>query len=277
MKLRGRFLLLLLVGLLFAAAPGRAEVDIPWQWIHQQGIDETVKKLDALLGPFRASAGFPDLAGKDWATVYRRATAASGEAAALMDQLIAKMRFPLKIELGARYLRARFAIGSRYQLGVAHTEEANEFLCREFGRLCDLGFKEIQLWASAEPIFTMENLWTRTIVDGLGRARAMLPTLPATVPPAQAREIWRKAATAAVAASNEIGLTASRVGGFQFPAWRLRYAVKYFKAAIKDAVIDWWDATPRDPAAWVTACDRLRACVEGLPAGFDALIRTLPR
>ena len=94
----------------------------------------------------------------------------------------------------------------------------------------------MKLWASAEPIWTGDMLWAKTIREGLERVKSMLPTFPQKIGEAEAREIWRELASKAVKAGNEAGMVSTRVGGFDFPAWRLKFAVKYFKAAAKAAV-----------------------------------------
>lgn len=271
---------LILSVLLLTGSNLHAEVDVPWAWIQQEAISKTVGEVTQLLSPAGAKAGFPDkrpakLENKSFEALYRYAANLSEKGRGIFAEMIGKNRFPVKVDLGARYFLKRLEIGAREYAEKTGNERVHEFLCRDFASACDIGLAEMQLWASPEAVFTMEYLWYDRVREGLDRVKAKMPMIPEGIAPAGAREIWRKAASALVSAGNEAGMTASQIGGFQFPAWRLHFAVKYFKAASKAAVVNLWYSDNADSAFWVDACSRLRNDVSRLTSEIDTLLATL--
>ena len=192
-----------------------------------------------------------------------------------MGELLRKNRFPIKIELGGRYFVKRLEIGAKEFKEKSGNERVHEFLCRDFASACDIGLDEMRRWASPETIFTMEYFWHKNITEGLTAVKSRLPVIPTVIAPEDAQQTWKRAASALVAAGNEAGMTASRVGGFDFPAYRLHFAVKYFKAAAKAAVIENWYSRTTDPAFWIEACNTLRAETNAISEDIDALLASL--
>lgn len=275
-------LLVLTVFVLFTGVAARAEVDVPWQWIHQQQIDKAVEQCRQLLAPFSAEAGFPgtlpeELKGKSWQEIRIKLAQNCSKSAKIMLELVDKYKLPVRLRLGAMYFRKRFILGTHIYPHKTETDRVHEFQCRDFAGACDIGLKEMKFWASAEPIWTGDMLWAKTIREGLERVKSMLPTFPQKIGEAEAREIWRELASKAVKAGNEAGMVSTRVGGFDFPAWRLKFAVKYFKAAAKAAVAGSWYARETDPLYWQQACIKLQKAVEPLAGEIDELLSSLPQ
>lgn len=274
--------IVLLLGVFLACTGLASAVDVPWQWIHQSAIEKAEQQIKTLLDPFSAENGFPGkrpvaLAGKSWEATYKAAALAAEESRRIMTELIGKSKFPVRIRLGAQYFEKRLAIGAKLFPQFAGNERAHELFCRDFAKACAEGLLELRFWRSAEPIMTFDMLWAKNIREGLPRVLALLPTMPENVPADQAQKIWRDAAKAALAAANEAGMTAAKVGGFDFPAWRLKYCVKYFKAALREVIVGQWDVPRNANIDWVKSCEQLRTRVAALPAEMDELLNSLPK
>ncbi len=273
---------LVVLALIVGAGIARAEVDVPWAWIHQNEIEKACNQATELLSPFSAENGFPkkrpaQLDGKSWQIVYKAAAETAGKAGKIIDDMSVKMQLPVRLRLGATYFAKRMQMGSRIPAGLDGNERAYEFLCREFADNCKDGLLELRFWRSAEPIMNFDMLWAKPIREGLGRVRTMLPTLSAEVAPAQAHDAWKAAAKQLAIAANEAGMAASRVGGFDFPAWRLKYATKSFKATLKSAVVEYWDRPNMTPVEWVKAYASLYKTVTDTRVQIDEFLASLPQ
>lgn len=273
---------LILSVLLLTGSVLRAEVDVPWGMIHESAISKSIIELKEMLLPFGAQAGFPDtrpagLENASYEELYKAAAARSKEGSQLYAEMIRKFHFPTRIELGAKYFMKRLEIGSQLYPEKTGNEKVFEFLCRDFAAACDLGFEELRFWGIAEGIYMFDNIWFKNIQEGFVpvKLKMLKAEVPQQVAPADAREIWKQAASALMAAGNEAGIASTKVGsmGFAaFPAWRLKYAIKYFKAASKAAVVDLWHSRNTDPNFWVKACDKLRQDITEINGEMDAFL-----
>lgn len=268
---------LLLSVLLLTGSALYAEIDIPWQMIHQTAIDKTVSQINAMLGPVGKNQGFPDkkpakIKTGNYEQLYYHAAELSEKAGRKMAELLQQHRFPIKIELGARYFLKRFEIGAREFNEKSGNERIFEFLCRDFASACDIGLDELRRWASPESIYTMEHFWHKNIREGLTQVQSRLPLIPTEIAAEEAQQIWRQSASALIRATNEAGMVASKVGAFDFPAYRLHFAVKYFKAAGKAAVVANWYNRQDDPEFWVAACTQLRKEIAHISAEINSLL-----
>lgn len=266
---------------LIGATSARAEVDIPWQLVHQQAMEKAVERCREIIGPFSAEAGFPEqlppaLIGKSWAEIRVKVAQACFKCSKIFEELLEKQKFPVRIRLGAKYFRKRFILGTHIYPQKTESSRVHEFQCRDFANSCKIGLDEMKYWVTPEPIWTGDIVWAKNAREGLTRVKSMLPAIPEAAAE-DARNIWQNAARAAIYAGNEAGMTASKVGGFDFPAWRLKFAVKYFKAATKEAVAGSWYSRETDPEYWQQACVKLRQSLEPLAAEIDELLESLPK
>lgn len=259
------------------------KADAYWPMLHQQEIDKAVAQCREIIAPFSSEAGFPDilpeeLRGKDWATIRRKVAENCFKCSRIMLELIEKCKFPIKLRLGAMYFRKRFVMGTSIYPNKTESDKIHEFQCRSFADECTLGLNEMRYWKTAEPVWTGDIVWVKNANEGLARVKEVLPVFPAEIEAAQARAFWRQAADKAIKAGNEAGMTASRVGDvINFPSWRLKYAVKYFKAACKAAVSGNWHSRETDPEYWKQAVIKLKKAIEPLSAEIDELLSSLPK
>jgi len=259
------------------------KADAFWPMLHQQEIDKAVAQCREIIAPFSSEAGFPDilpkeLHGKDWETIRRKVAESCFKCSRIMLELIEKCKFPVKLRLGAMYFRKRFVMGTSIYPNKTESDKIHEFQCRSFADECTLGLNEMRYWKTAEPVWTGDIVWVKNANEGLARVKEMLPTFPAEINADQARDFWRQAADKAIKAGNEAGMTASRVGDvINFPSWRLKFAVKYFKAATKAAVSSNWHARESDPEYWKQAVIKLKKAIEPLSAEIDELLGSLPK
>jgi len=257
------------------------EIDIPWSMIHQQQMDKAVEACRRIIGPFSSEAGFPgtlppDLQGKSWQEIRVRLAQNCSQCAKIMLELVEKFNLPIRLRLGAMYFRKRFVLGTLIYPHKTETDRVHEFQCRTFAGACSEGLKEMGLWANPEPIWSGDIAWAKPIREGLDRVKSLLPEFPEAIAEADARTTWKKLAAKTVQAGSEAGMTAARVGGFQFPAWRLKFAVKYFKAATKAAVAGSWESRETDTLYWKQACIRLQKALAPLKTEIDELLGSLP-
>ncbi len=259
------------------------KADAFWPMLHQQEIDKAVAQCREIIAPFSSEAGFPDilpeeLRGKDWETIRRKVAESCFKCSRIMLELIEKCKFPIKLRLGAMYFRKRFVMGTSIYPNKTESDKIHEFQCRSFADECTVGLNEMRSWKTAEPVWTGDIVWVKNANEGLARVKEMLPVFPAEIDASQAKEFWRQAADKAIKAGNEAGMTASRIGDvINFPSWRLKYAVKYFKAACKAAVSDSWHSRESDPEYWKQACIKLKKAIEPLSAEIDELLSSLPK
>ena len=275
-------MLLGLVFILLASGTLLAEVDVPWSMLQQQQIDKAVTSCREIISPYSAEAGFPDklpknLLGKNWETIRRKIAEDCFKCSRIMLELIEKSRLPIKERLGAMYFRKRFVMGTAIYPHTSESDKVHEFQCRSFAADCKNGLNEMKYWQSPEPIWTGDVVWFKNAASGLTAVKEMLPAFPDELADNNAREFWRHAADLAVKAGNAAGMAATRIGDFNFPSWRLKFAVKYFKAASKAAVSDSWHARETDPVYWQQACIKLKKAIEPLATEIDELLASLPK
>lgn len=79
-----------------------------------------------------------------------------------------------------------------------------------------------------------------------------------------------------VSAGKEAEMLADRVGSFSFPAWQLKFAVKYFMAAAISAVSEAQEGDRNNLNDWQQADVRLRKAAEALAGQIDELLDSLP-
>jgi hypothetical protein len=259
-----------------------AEVDIPWQLLHQQAIEKAVSQCREIITPFSAQAGFPDklpkeLIGKSWHEIRVAIAKACFKCSQILLEMTEKHRFSARMRLGAKYFSKRFMLGTHIYPHKTETSRVHEFQCRDFANSCDLGLKELSLWARPEPMpGAVEIVWAKNARAGLNRVREMLPSFSEQISDENARETWQKIARSTILAGNEAGMTAARVGNYDFPAWRLKFAIKFFKAAAKAAVADSWYSRETNPKYWQQACLKLKNAIEPLAVEIDELLKSLP-
>jgi len=259
------------------------KADAHWPMLHQQEIDKAVAQCREIISPFSSESRFPDilpeeLRGKDWATIRRKVAESCFKCSRIMLELIEKCKFPIKLRLGAMYFRKRFVMGTSIYPNKTESDKVHEFQCRSFADECTVGLNEMRYWKTAEPVWTGDIVWVKNANEGLARVKAMLPVFPDEIAADGARAFWRQAADKAIKAGNEAGMTASRVGDvINFPSWRLKFAVKYFKAACKAAVSGSWHARESDPEYWKQTCIKLKKAIEPLSTEIDELLSSLPK
>lgn len=259
------------------------KADARWTMLHQQEIDKAVAQCREIIAPFSSEADFPnilpeELRGKDWATIRRKVAENCFKCSRIMLELVEKCKFPIKLRLGAMYFRKRFVMGTSIYPNKTESDKVHEFQCRSFADECTAGLKEMRYWKTGEPVWTGDIVWVKNASEGLARVKEMLPVFPVEIDADQSRAFWRQAADKAIKAGNEAGMTASRVGDvINFPSWRLKYAVKYFKAATKAAVANNWHSRETDPEHWKQAVIKLKKAIEPLSAEIDELLSSLPK
>lgn len=260
-----------------------SEIDVPWAMLHQQAIEKAVAQIREIMLPYSSESGFPEilpqeLRGKDWGTIRRKVAEECFKCSRIMLAMIEKNKLDVKLRLGAMYFRKRFVMGTAIYPHRNESDKVHEFQCRSFATECEAGLNEMRYWKTAEPIWTGDVVWVKNATEGLTRVKELLPVFPGEISDTEAREVWRQAAEQAVKASNEAGMAASRIGDvINFPSWRLKYAVKYFKAATKAAVSDAWHSRESDPEYWKQACIKLKQAIEPLSAEIDELLASLPK
>ncbi|PKL50325.1 MAG: hypothetical protein CVV42_03460 [Candidatus Riflebacteria bacterium HGW-Riflebacteria-2] len=273
---------ILLAVLLFTSSSVMAEVDAPGQKLQQKEIDKATAQCREIIRPYSSESGFPEilpegLRGKDWETIRRKVAEDCFKCSKIMLDLLEKNRLPIKLRLGAKYFRKRFIMGTAIYPHKDESDKIHEFQCRSFASDCEVGLNEMHYWQKAEPESTGDARWLKTARDGLVRVKQMLPVFPDEIGGEEAREFWRQAAERATQAGNEAGMTASRIGDFNSPAWRLKFAIKYCKAATRAAVSDSLHARESDPEYWRLAVIKLQESIEPLGSEIDELLKSLSK
>ena len=269
--------------LLLGPVSGAQAVDIPWTWIHNQLLASAAAEVNVLVGPFSAETGFPkqlpaNLQGKNWETIHRTMADASVQASQVVNKLLAdakKYALPLRLQLGLRYFALRLSLGGKHYPHLTGNERALRFLCHTFAQACQKGLLELKFFIYPEPLFSTDFLFVPKGREGLLRVKQLLPMVPADIAPEQAEKVWREMALMVAKAGNEAGLTGRMMGCFDFPAWRLQYAVKSFQLAAKVSVSDCWDKTGGDGVLWQKACEKLSAEVTRMRNDIDEFVATL--
>jgi len=246
----------------------------------QQQLDKAVATCRQILVPFSASAGFPDKLPvewkeKSWREIRIKLAQSSSQCSRIIGEFALKPGLPVKTRLGALYFKKRFVLGTHVYPRKTETDRVDEFECRSFAKACDDGIREMLEWAEPERRQSGDTGWVKGVKAGLLRVKAMLPEIPANFDDNVVRNEWRELAAKVVKAGDQAGMLSTQVGGFRLPAWRLKYAVKYFKAAAKAAVVNSWHARDTDPLYWQQACLRLKKDVEPLSGEIDELVNSL--
>jgi hypothetical protein len=268
--MKKHLVMFLLVFALFTTGVAQA-VDLQAAQKIEDVVAKCVAEVRSLLLPFGAEAGFPDvspegLTDASYQQLYRAAASRAQKGSQIMADFISANKLPYRVEFSARYFMKRLEIASHEYDGMTGNEKVFEHLCREFAAACDRGFQELRLWSVPE-MLAFDNIWFKNIQASFipVKAKMQLAVVPAGIDPSQAKKFWKEAATALVEAGNEAGIASTKVGAgglIGMPAWRLRLAIKYFKAAAKAAVIDMWHVNENNPKIWVTACKKLRREIE---------------
>lgn len=256
----------------------------PWNTLYEKPISDTAKKIKELLLPFSAQAGFPDtrpagLENASYEELYKAAAAASKEGSKIFADLVKFFGANIRWNLSPKYFQKRLEIGAQLYPENSGKENIFEFLCRDFAAAADKGFEELRYWAVPEGM-VLDLVWFKAIQEGFvpvkeKMARAVVPD---NIVPANARRIWKETAAALIDAGNQAGIASTKVGsmGFAaFPAWRLKYGIKYFKAAAKAAVIDKWHSRSSDPEFWMKACARLKSDIAAINAEMDEFLAVM--
>lgn len=273
--------LVLVVCMLLTGVACRAEGNVSENLGPQQLIEKAVEQCRQIIRPFSEEAGFPavlpaSLKGKLWKEIHTGVAKNCAECATIMQTLVDKHNLPLRQRLGAMYFSKSFMLETRIFPLPTAADSAHEIKCGDFAGSCDMLLKEMKLWAMPDQAHSYDMVWAQNTRDGLERIKSMLPTFTHKVANAEARKIYKDLAAKTIDAGNEAGMVANRVGSFGFPAWRLRFAVKYFKAAALEAVAGVQDKEENDENYWQQACGRLKKAIEPLPRQIDALLNSLP-
>lgn len=241
-----------------------------------QKIEVAVMKCDAqlkaLLLPFGTKAGFPGtkpqgLENASYEKLYKTAAGSAAQGSMIIEKFIQTTKnMPYSLEFSSRYFMKRLQIAAYEYSDLSGNEKAFQHLCHEFAADCDRGFEELRFWAISE-MLVFDNIWFKNIQEAFVPVKAKMEqaVIPDVVDPSQARETWKTAANALMEAGNAAGIASTKVGVgglIGMPAWRLRLAIKYFKAAAKEAVVDMWHAKATDPQVWLQACNTLRKKIE---------------
>lgn len=250
-------------------------VDLKQANFFEDVISETVTEVKELLLPFGAKAGFPDkrpkgLESATYEELYHAAAIRSKIGSELFRKLIEKNDFPWRIEYSARYFMKRLQIASYLYPEMRGNEKVFKHLCHDFAKACDRGFDELRKWGIRKTLAS-DIMWFKNIQSGFEPVKKAMSqaTIPDYVAPAEARDTWRKAATALIEAGNAAGMASTRVGSgglAAFPAWRLRLGMKYFKAAARDATVNMWHSRETCGQVWLNACERLRKDIDRINA-----------
>lgn len=234
----------------------------------EDAVAKCVTQIRALLLPFGAKAGFPEtkphgLENASYQKLYRAAARSASQGSRIMSEFVENNKnIPYSLEFSARYFMKRLEIAAHEYADMSGNEKVFHHLCREFAADCDRGFEELRFWAVPE-MLVIENIWFKNIQAAFVPVKAKLEkaVMPESIAPAEAREVWKQTAAALSEAGNAAGIASTKVGAgglIGMPAWRLRLAIKYFKASCKAAVIQMWHSSETDTKVWSQACNKLR-------------------
>ncbi len=271
--------LLVLTGSMANAQPAD-----PWNTLYEKPISDAAAKIRELLLPFSAKAGFPDTrpAGLERASyeeLYKAAATASKKGSDIFAGLVKFFGSNIRWYLSPKYFQKRLEIGAQLYPEHKGNEKIFEFLCRDFAAAADRGFEELRYWALAEGM-VLDLVWFKAIQEGFVpvKEKMALAFVPENIAPADAKTIWKQAAAALIEAGNQAGIASTKVGsmGFAaFPAWRLKYGIKYFKAAAKAAVAENWHSRNSSPEFWVKACKQLKEDISTINAEIDQFLAVM--
>ncbi len=240
-----------------------------------QKVEDAVAKcaaeIRALLLPFGAKAGFPEVRPKglenaSFQELYKAAARRSADGSRVMADFVNSNKLPTGVEFSARYFMKRLEIAAHEYADQSGNEKIFEFLCKDFATACDKGFEELRFWAVPE-MLVFDNIWHKNIQEGFipVKEKLSLVKMPSAISPNQARETWKNAAQALSEVGNAAGIASTKVGAgglIGMPAWRLRLAIKYFKATCKAAVVEMWNSRSSDANVWLQACKKLGKEIE---------------
>jgi len=173
----------------------------------------------------------------------------------------------VRLRLGAMYFEKECMLAARMKI----PEKYGNFV--EFR---DNILSEMKLWAVAEPTWSYDHVWTGKTRSGLERIKSMLPDFKKAHAGTDARKNYEETAAQTVSACKEAEMLADRVGSFSFPAWQLKFAVRYFMAAAICAVSETQEGDRNNLSDWQQANARLRNAVDALAGHIDELLGSLP-
>jgi len=244
----------------------------------ENAVAKCAAEIRALLLPFGAKAGFPNvrpqgLENASFQELYRAAANKAAEGSRIMANFVNSNKLPTGVEFSARYFMKRLEIASHQFADQSGNEKVFEFLCKDFASACDKGFEELRFWAVPE-MLPLDKIWNKHIQDGFVpvKEKLQLIKMPVTISPDRARAVWKKAAQGLSEVGNAAGIASTKVGAgglIGIPAWRLRLAIKYFKAACKAATVEMWNSRSSDPQVWLKACKKLRKDIEVINAEIN--------
>ncbi len=267
--------------LLFTAGIANAQAGMTYGTVYDAPIEKSVKQLTGLLSPFSAKNGFPQqrpqgLEKLSYEELYKVAASKSKIGNEILTAMLEKFRFPVRLELGAKYFQKRLEIGSQLYSEKSGNEKVFAFLCRDFAEACDKGLEELKYWAYPEGL-VFDNIWFKNIQTGFIPVKEKMAkvSIPSNINPETARETWKNAASALMSAGSAAGLASTKVGSgglANFPAWRLKYCIKYFKAAAKAAVVKSWHSRNCSTKYWMKACDKLRSDIDQINIDMEKFL-----
>lgn len=248
---------LVMTAMCFIGAAARAQGDSEMRREQQKLIEKAAEKCVQIF-----SAG-----GKAEDKSKSGAAKSCTECAAIMRELAGKKWLPVRLRLGAMYFEKEFMLAARMKI----PEKYGNFV--EFR---DDILSEMKLWAVAEPAWSYDHVWTGKTRSGLERIKSMLPDFKKAHAGTDARKNYEETAARTVSAGKEAEMLADRVGSFSFPAWQLKFAVRYFMAAAICAVSETQEGERNNLSDWQQADARLRKAVEPIAGQIDELLETLP-
>lgn len=271
-------ILVLLLGALFTTAISQA-VDLKEAQKIQDAVIKCDTQLKALLLPFGAKAGFPEtkpkgLESASYEKLYKTAASTAAQGSKVIAMFLQTTKnLPYSLEFSSKYFMKRLEIASHEYSDFSGNEKAFKHLCNGFASDCDRGFEELRFWALSE-MLVFDNVWFKNIQKAFIPVNEKLAkaTMPESVTSSQAREIWKETAVALTEVGNAAGIASTKVGVgglIGMPAYRLRLAIKYFKASCKAAVVEMWHSQTTDEKAWLEACDKLRKDIKLINAEID--------
>lgn len=251
---------LVVAGVFFIGVAARAQSDIGLRREQQKLIEKAVEQCSQIIRQFGAM-------GKTRNESNSVAVKSCTECAMIMQELAQKSRLPLRLRLGTLYFEKEFMLAAKVKIPAEYSN---------FAEFCDNILKEMKIWAVAEPTWSYDHVWTGEARSGLERVKSMLPDFKNDHLEIDARKSYEETAARTTSAGKEAEMVANQVGSFSFPAWQLKFAVKYFMAAAISAVSGTQESSKNNLNDWKQANARLREAVEPLAGQIDELLDTLP-
>jgi len=251
---------LVVTGVFFIGVAARAQGDIEMRREQQKLIEKAVEKCFQIIGQL-------DAGGKAGDKSSSIAVKSCNECAVIMRELAGKKWLPVRLRLGAMYFEKEFMLAARAKF---HEKFGN------FAEFRDNILSEMKLWAIAEPTWSYDHVWTGKARSGLERLKGMLPDFKKAHAGTDARKNYEETVAMTVSAGKEAEMLADRVGSFSFPAWQLKFAVKFFMAAAISAVSEAQEGDKNNLNDWQQADVRLRKAAEALAGQIDELLDSLP-